>query len=104
MDGVSLLPLLNDPASDIHEQLAFINTWGTLATQSLTVLTKDMKYTYWWYGDKTMTPTEDLFNLEKDPMEMTNLAANPEAAPLMEKMRKKYDDELTRWKAEAVSS
>lgn len=103
MDGVSLLPLLNDPVSDVHEQLAFINTWGTLATQSLTVLTKDMKYTYWWYGDETMTPTEDLFNLKNDSLEMMNLAANPEAAPLMEKMRKKYDAALKQWKAEAVS-
>lgn len=98
MDGQSLLPVLQDSDADIHEQLAFMNLYGDVPTKSLTVLTKDVKYTYWWYGDSKMTPTEDLFHLGKDPLELTNLAKNPEAESLLVKMRQKYDDELTLWK------
>jgi arylsulfatase A-like enzyme len=103
MDGVSLLPLLNDPATDVRERMAFMNVFGTGANTALTVLTKELKYTYWWYGDSTMQPTEELFHLTKDPLEMTNMANNPEAAPILEAMRKKYDAELASWKQEAVS-
>lgn len=101
-DGVSLLPLLRNPASDVREQMAFINVWGQLPTQSLTVLTKALKYTYWWYGNSNMKPVEELFHLTKDPLEMTNLANNPEAGPMLESMRKAYDAELSSWKAQAV--
>jgi arylsulfatase A-like enzyme len=101
MDGKSLLPILEDSNTDIHEQLAFMNVYGDVPTKSLTVLTKDLKYTYWWYGDDTMEPTEDLFHLGKDPLELTNLAKNPEVEPLLVKMRQKYDDELMLWKQQA---
>ncbi|MEI6892822.1 MAG: sulfatase [Pontiella sp.] len=103
MDGVSLLPLLQDPTVDVRETLAFINTWGSVPTQSLTVLTKELKYTYWWYGDEGMEPTEDLFHLKKDPLEMTNLARNPEASQLLQSMRIAYDAELEKLKTECVS-
>lgn len=101
MDGKSLLPILEDSEADIHEQLAFMNLFGDVPTKSLTVLTKEEKYTYWWYGDATMEPTEELFQLSKDPLELINLAKNPEAEPLLAKMRQKYDDELTSWKQHA---
>lgn len=102
VDGVSLVPLLKDPAQDLREQLAFINVFGPDATKSLTVVTKDVKYTYWWYGNDEMEPTEELFHIGKDPLEMTNLATNPEAASLLNVMRKKYDSELSQWKTEAI--
>jgi arylsulfatase A-like enzyme len=101
MDGVSLLPLLEDANSELHEQLVFTNVYGDVPTKSLSVITKDLKYTYWWYGDDTMEPTEDLFNVSKDPMEFENLAKNPESEPLLAEMRRKYDDELSLWKAQA---
>ena len=103
VDGCTLLPLLKNPDADIREQLAFINAWGSLPTQSLTCIAKEWKYTYWWYGDEKMKPVEDLFNLSKDPLEMTNLAGNPEAASMLASMRKRYDAELERWKKNAVS-
>ncbi len=102
MDGVSLSPLLQDPKSDVREELAFMNLYGPEATRSLTVITKDLKYTYWWFGNSEMEPTEELFHLTRDPMEMTNLASNPEAAPMLEKMRRKYDSQLGHWKQHAV--
>jgi arylsulfatase A-like enzyme len=102
MDGVSLLPLLTDPSKDVRQQLAFINTFGPPATHSLTTITKEWKYTYWWYGDETMEPTEELFHLSKDPLEMENLASSPEASAMLNTMRKKYDQELATWKANVV--
>jgi arylsulfatase A-like enzyme len=103
MDGKSLVPLLENPNQDIHEQLAFINTWGALPTQSLTCITKDWKYTYWWYGDLEMEPMEELYNLASDPLEMKNLAKDLESVDLLNSMRAKYDAELEKWKQEAVS-
>ncbi|MFC1766282.1 sulfatase [Planctomycetota bacterium] len=102
MDGHSLLPLLEDPESDIHEQMSFMNVWGPIQTTSLTCLTKEWKYTYWWYSDSVMKPTEELFHLAMDPFEMINLANDPEAAPMLELMRMKYDEELNKWKEQAV--
>lgn len=104
VDGTSLLPLLENPKSDIREQLAFMNCWGSIQTKSLTVLTKDLKYTYWSYGDTNMEPTEDLFHLGIDPLELTNIAKDPEAASLLTNMREKYDDELKLLAAEARPS
>ena len=102
MDGHSLLPLLKDPELDIRQQMIFVNVWGSAATTSLSCLTKEWKYTYWWYGDSTMKPAEELFHLSKDPLEMTNLAGNPEAVPILESMRRRYDTELKMWKEQAV--
>ncbi|EMI54908.1 sulfatase family protein [Rhodopirellula sallentina] len=102
-DGISLLPLLKDPNADGHEQIAFINAWGSRATTSMTCITPRFKYTYWWYGDDEMEPVEELFDTEKDPLELTNLASNPEYSAVLEKMRARYDQELDAWKTEAVS-
>ncbi len=102
MDGKSLVPLLENPNQAIHEQLAFINTWGTQETQSLTCITKDMKYTYWWYGNSEMEPCEELYNLASDPMEMVNIANDEKSVEQLKVMREKYDMELVKWKQEAV--
>ncbi|MDB4345743.1 sulfatase [bacterium] len=104
MDGKSLLPVLKKPEDSHHTELAFMNLYGDVPTKSLTVMTEEVKYTYWWYGDKTMEPAEDLFHLGKDPLELTNLAKNPEAKPLLEKMRKQYDQRLEHWTQNAESA
>ncbi len=103
MDGESLVPLLKNPNKDIHKQLAFINAWGSVPTQSLTCLTKEWKYTYWWYGNDKMKPTEELYNLESDPLELNNLANDTETSTRLREMRTKYDEELEKWKSEAVN-
>ena len=102
MDGTSLVPLLNDPGKAVREQMAFINVWGPMPTQSLSCFTKDMKYTYWWYGSSEMEPAEEMYNLANDPLEMKNLAYDPGSEAELNSMRARYDEELKHWKEEAV--
>lgn len=102
MDGKSLLGLLQDPTMGGHEQLAFINVWGPLATKSLTCLTKQYKYTYWWYGDENVAPAEELFDNSNDPLELTNLAQSADSQTTLETMQARYDQELAKWKEQAV--
>jgi len=104
VDGKSLLPLLKNPEADLREQLAFMNLYGEAPTKSLSVMTKEERYTYWWYGDSEMEPAEELFHLGKDPLELKNLAKNQEAAPLLVKMQGKYDEELAHWREQTTES
>lgn len=102
LDGISLVPLLENPSEGGHEQLAFMNVFGAMPTRSLSCLTQRYKYTYWWFGNEKMTPTEELFDLEKDPLELTNLAEQDGKEELLDKMRSRYAKELTNWKTKAV--
>ncbi len=102
MDGRSLLGLLQNPDQGGHEQLAFINVFGPLATHSLTCLTRQHKYTYWWFGNDAMDPVEELFDTENDPLELVNQVDNPEYAETLQQMRRRYDQELAKWKQQAV--
>ncbi|TWT50464.1 Arylsulfatase [Rubripirellula amarantea] len=101
MDGVSLLPLLKDTTADVREQLAFINVFD-LKTSCLSVFTKQMKYTYWWYSEPQMPPSEELFSSDADPYEMVNLAGSSGAEISLRDMRARYDVELEKWKRNAV--
>lgn len=102
MDGLSLVPLLEDPESAFREQMAFMNVWGPTPTTSLSCLTSRYKYTYWWYGNQKMEPAEELFDLQADPHEMRNLANDLGASKILTEMRERYDEELRRWKEQAV--
>ena len=101
MDGKSLLPLVADPGRGIREHMALMNTWGETPTTCLTLVSKNWKYTYWWYSDDSMSPAEELFDTAKDPLELKNLAQNPEYQAVLEEMRKNYDKELAAWKQNA---
>ena len=103
VDGKSLMGLLKDPTQGGHDQLALMNTYGPIATHSLSCVTRDYKYTYWWYGDDTMKPTEELFDLKNDPLELRNLASTAEGATALAEMRARYDNEEANWKRDAVS-
>ena len=102
MDGTSLLPLLKEPQKEVRSHLALMNTYPPAPTTCMSIVTKDLKYTYWWYEGEGMNPSEELFNLKKDPLEFTNLAALEDQAGTLKRLRETYDAQLKHWKAELV--
>jgi arylsulfatase A-like enzyme len=106
MDGADLMTLYNNPQGEIHESLLLMNVYnqsGPPITHFMGVVTKDMKYVYWGYAAEGFEETEELYHLDKDPMELTNQAGNPEYSSIIEQMRKTYDQQLDSWKTEGVS-
>lgn len=102
MDGKSLLTLIENPTKGGHEQISFINRWGAIPTHSLSCITQQYKYTYWWYEDTQIKATEELYDIKNDKYELTNLAKSEEHTELLKTMRNRYDVELERWKSMAV--
>ncbi len=102
MDGKSLLPLLDDPKKDIRTQMAFMNVYDKIPTRSLTCLTKDWKYTYWWYQDDHMKACEELFDLKNDPLELKNCAVDQHYQKQLLSMREAYDREVNLWQKGVV--
>lgn len=102
VDGKSLLPTLLNPKKGGHDQLALMNTYGNIPTTAMSVVTQRYKYTFWWFGNKNMEPTEELFDLQEDPHELVNLATDVTQAELLSAMRKRYDQQHTHLKTEGV--
>jgi arylsulfatase A-like enzyme len=103
MDGKSLAPLLGDSKAQVHDHLAFINAWPrNYPTTSLSIVGKRWKYTYWWYAGDGMTPDEDLFDTDSDPLELKDLAGEPRHAKVIEEMRTRYDREVAAWRKGVV--
>ena len=101
MDGKSLLSLYENPKAEIHEWLPLINVWGPRACHSLSVVTKNRKYIYWNYAGEGFSPSEEMYDLVNDPLELTNAASDADSAGL-EAMRENYDVAVDHWKTNAV--
>lgn len=101
-DGKSLLALLKNPEKEIHSHLALMNTFPPAATTCMSIVTKEMKYTYWWYENDNMKPAEEMFDLKNDSLELTNLVALDDQRKKLKQFRDTYDEQLAHWKQEAV--
>ncbi|MEZ5302955.1 MAG: sulfatase [Verrucomicrobiales bacterium] len=100
MDGKSLRPLLEENGSAVHRWLPLINVWGPAKVHSLAVVTREKKFIYWPYGGDGFTPTEELYDLAEDRLELKNLAAVGGSG--LGEMRALYDEAVAHWKREAV--
>lgn len=102
LDGHSLLPLYDDPDASIRDWSPLINVWGPEAVYSFSVVTRDWKYVFWPYAEGDFVPTEELYWTAKDPLELTNLAADAIHREALAEMRSKYDEAVACWKQQAV--
>lgn len=102
IDGVSLVPALENAKPIPRQSIALLNLWGNREIQELSVVTKDWKYIYWSYESETMKPTEELFHVAEDRLEMKNLAADPAHAAQLARMRAIYDQHFGHLKRNAV--
>lgn len=102
LSGRSLLPLYDNPETAIHQSLPLINVWGPKEVHSLGVVTKERKYIFWSYAEGDFEPTEEMYDLDNDPLELKNLAANANQTAALQEMRTIYDEHVAAWKVLAV--
>ncbi len=102
IDGRSLLALYDNPTSATHEWLPLINVWGPQEVHSLSVVTRGWKLIYWPWGADDFVPTEELYHIASDPLELTNLAPQPAARDDLERLRGVYQVSHAHWKSNRV--
>lgn len=103
MDGEDLRLLIQNPKKFKRETIALTNMWGNDEIQAMGVVSKDWKYIFWQYEDDQMNPTEELYHIGKDRLEMTNKANEPSAKKQLQEMRSIYDVHLDKLKKEATT-
>lgn len=106
MDGADLMRLYENPQLSLHESLALINVCnqsGPPATHAMAVVTQSWKYIYWPYAAHGFEPTEELYHLANDPLELTNHALATEHQETLGTMREVYDRHMGAWKSQAVA-
>ncbi|MGY6649751.1 sulfatase family protein [Wenyingzhuangia sp. IMCC45574] len=91
MDGVNLCKMIVNPKKYSKRAIALTNMWGNDEIQEMAVVTKDWKYIYWQYENDAMKPTEELFYIGKDRLELENQLQNKSYNKQLKKMRKVYD-------------
>ncbi len=107
VDGRSVVPILDNPNTAVHESLPLISNWGWAEddrARCMAVVTQKAKYTFWCYGDKDIAPSEELYDLQQDGLELENLAELPDHADLLEHMRDLYDGHHAEWATKCVDA
>ena len=95
-----MLPLLDDPAADIHDSMLIMDIWNSRAEQHLAVVTREWKYINWFYSANGFSQSEELYHKD-DTYENSNVKiANP---TVMTDLHAKYDDWLDQWTADATA-
>lgn len=103
MDGKDLMKVYENPKTSHHSSLPLINVWGKAPTHVLGVVTEKRKYLYWGYAAEGFKESEELYDLEKDPMELTNEMKTSKNSKSIKRMRRLYDQHLAKWNNESVS-
>ncbi|MCA8990290.1 MAG: acetylglucosamine-6-sulfatase, partial [Planctomycetaceae bacterium] len=58
---------------------------------------RDWKYIYWPYDEEGCEPTEELYHIAQDPLELKNLIDDPKHADDLIRLRMAYDYQLADW-------
>jgi len=103
-DGRSLKPVLDNPRQSIRNYLPHFQLWGPEATRCMSIITATQKYIFWYYQDhaRQLIPTEELYDLKKDPFEMKNILLDPAYKESLAALRGQYDLEIERWRNQGV--
>ncbi len=87
LQGKDISPMLDDPSHAVRE------TAFCVAPMRKGFLLRNDKWAYLQYGEEARGGIE-LFDMEKDPAQFTNLAASPEHQPIVKTLRSKLTTKL----------
>jgi arylsulfatase A-like enzyme len=107
MDGISIRPVVNESKTRVRDAMLLVQNWGWINndhSRGLAVATEQHKYIHWCYADQNVPPSEELFDTDKDPDELNNLADDPEAGIILAKMQAFYDQFHRHWSEYCVDS
>jgi arylsulfatase A-like enzyme len=90
MTGRDLTQLVNDPAAAWREDFFYDHPYSHKGAIPRTIGVRTATHSYTRYIDPT-PPFEQLFDLQADPDQLRNLAADPAHAELLEKLRHRCD-------------
>ena len=96
IDGVSALPMLQKEAEECRDYTIVECTDDPDTLRLKTVVTKDRELTYYHGKD-----FGELYDLEKDPGQLENLASKKESREVLEKMRTRCDELKTAYLKDA---
>ncbi len=88
IDGKSLLPLLQGSSEDLRSDFLFENWHFYPEGGNYFPTNVGIRTTRWVYAEFPRTGEEELYNLERDPYELQNVAGDPAHAALIESFSK----------------
>ncbi|WP_168442039.1 sulfatase-like hydrolase/transferase [Pontiella desulfatans] len=84
VQGISLVPILGDPAAAVRD-----SAYTVVSRPSM--LGRAIRHEQWRYAEWGGADKAELYDLEKDPREYNNLAANPEYAEVVQQLSGKLN-------------
>lgn len=98
--GASLMSLLTGQCDTTCREYAFSNYNGQQFGLFVQRMVRDGRYKYVW----TPTDTDEFYDLQEDPYEMTNQIGNPAYAPEVARLRKVLYEDLVKRKDAAAGN